>query len=263
MMYRVFICIVWISSGLLLRAVPTQLDSLTVGSVTYSNVTIISANATDLFFKSDEGFANVKLEFLSPELQKEFNYNPAAGLKAERQQIEDEKRYQSNLAASLSVQSSTSPDPQRQARYSAIGLGDSVSSNSPIGRIAPALDFTNWVGLKPDLTNKFAIISVWSPKSASCRKWIPQLNKLSKSLAGKLEVVGVTTATESEVSQSDPKIDFPCALDPKGKFLSAAGIDTIPCVLFVDTNYMVRYKGHPAALSAGVLDDLFTNTPGQ
>ena len=263
MMYRVLICMIWVSSGLLLRAVPSQLDSLTVGSVTYSNVTVISANATDLFFKSDQGFSNVKLQFLSPELQKEFNYNPDAGKLAEEQQSEAEKRFQSNLAASLTLRLTNSPDTQQQARYSAIGLGDSVSSNSPLGRIAPALDFTNWIGEKPDLTNKFAIISVWSPSSVSCRKWIPQLNDLNKKLAGKLEVVGVTTATESEVSQSDPKIDFPCALDPQGKFISAAGVDTIPCVLFVDTNYMVRYQGHPAALNAGVLDEILTNAPGQ
>lgn len=262
-MYRVLICIVWISSGLLLRAVPSQLDSLTVGSVTYSNVTVISANATDLFFKSDQGFSNVKLQFLSPELQKEFNYNPAAGKIAEQQQSEDEKRYQSNLAASLTIDLTASREMQQEARYSAIGLGDSVSSNSPLGRMAPALNFTNWVGTKPDLTNKFAIISVWSPKSAACRKWIPELNDLNKSLGGKLEVVGVTTASEADVSQSDPKIDFPCALDPKGKFLSAAGVYSIPCVLLVDTNYMVRYQGHPAALSAGVLDTLFTNAPTQ
>lgn len=262
MRHRILICIILISSGLLLQAVPTQLDSLTVGSVTYSNVTIIGANATDLFFKSDQGFSNVKLEFLSPDLQKQFNYDPAVGKQAELQQIENEKRYLANLAASLTVDLAATQEAQQQARYSAAGLGDSVSSNSPLGRVAPGLDFTNWVGLKPDLTNKFAIISVWSPKSAACRKWIPQLNELNKSLAGKLEVVGVTTATESEVLQSDPKIDFPCALDPKGKFLTAAGVYSIPCVLLVDTNYMVRYQGHPAALNAGVLDTLFTNAPG-
>lgn len=266
MNYRVVIFIAWISSSLLAQAVPTQLDTLTVGSVTYSNVTIIGANATDLFFKSDRGVSNVKLEFLSPELQKEFNYNADAAKKAELQQIEDEKRYQSNLAASLTAQFAASREAvteRQEARYSAMGLGDSVSSNSPIGQVAPPLDFTKWIGQKPDLTNKFAIISVWSPKSASCRKWIPQLNKLSKTLAGKLEVVGVTTASADEVAQSDPKVDFPCALDPDGKFLSAAGIYTLPCVLFVDTNDVVRYQGHPAALSSDVLDGFFTNAPAQ
>ncbi len=119
------------------------------------------------------------------------------------------------------------------------------------------MDFKTWVGNAPNLTGKFAIISVWSPKSPACRKWIPTLNDLHKTLAGKVEVVGVTTATEAEVSASDPKIDFPCAIDPDGKFQSEAGVTMLPCVLLVDTNNIVRYFGHPAAVTTNTLQGLF------
>jgi thiol-disulfide isomerase/thioredoxin len=135
-----------------------------------------------------------------------------------------------------------------------------VSEDSPLGHAAPDLDFTNWIGGKPDVTGKFTIISVWSPKSASCRKWIPALNELHKSLAGKVEFLGVTTATESEVSQTEPKIDFPSALDPSGRFLAEAGVKSLPCVLLVDTNNVVRYLGHPAAITTNTLAGLFQNS---
>jgi hypothetical protein len=73
-------------------------------------------------------------------------------------------------------------------------------------------------------------------------------------------VVGVTTATEDEISQADPKIEFPCALDPKGAFMATANISMLPCVLLIDTNHMVRYEGHPAALTTNVLQDLLMNS---
>jgi hypothetical protein len=259
MMYRVFVCIAWMASALSVPAA-VKLDSLTVGSVTYSNVTVFGANATDLFFTSDQGVSNAKLKFLSPDLQKEFNYNPASGDKAEEQQIADDKRFQEDLAASITAglhaaQQATAA--QIQAPYAEAGLSDPISADSPIGKPAPKLNFDKWAGSKPDLTGQLTIISAWSPKSASCRKWIPLLNDLHKTFAGKVEVVGVTTATEAEVAQADPKTDFPSALDPAGKFLTEARITTLPCVMLVDTNGLVRYLGHPAAVTTNTLETLF------
>src|SRR5215469_2952613 len=74
MTHRLLIGMCWILTALAVRAGTVTLDSLTVGSTTYSNVTVFGANTTDLFFSSDQGMSNVKLKFLSPELQKRFNY---------------------------------------------------------------------------------------------------------------------------------------------------------------------------------------------
>jgi cytochrome c biogenesis protein CcmG/thiol:disulfide interchange protein DsbE len=199
-------------------------------------------------------------------LQKQFHYNAEGAQQIEQQQIEDDKRYQANVAAAITAQfnaAKAAKEAREQAPYSDAGLGDSAVDASPIGKAAPPLDMQKWVGTRPDLDGKYAIISVWSPKSASCRKWIPALNNLHTNLIGKLEIVGVTSATEAEVSESDPKPDFACGLDPDSKFMNAAGITMLPCVLLVDPNRIVRYEGHPAALNAGVLQEVFTNTPAQ
>jgi thiol-disulfide isomerase/thioredoxin len=261
-MFRLFICLVWFASTLALTAGSVTLDSMTVGSTTYSNVTVFGANSTDLFFSSDQGVSNVKLKFLSPELQRKFNFDSKVAEKFERKQIDDDKRYQQHLADLIAAKARAVRE-EREARiqetYSQAGLADAVSPDSQLGQTAPALDFTNWFGAKPDLTSKLLIISVWSPKSASCRKWIPALNELQKSLAGKVQVVGVTTATEAEVSQTEPKIDFPSALDPDAKFATEAGVTILPCVLLVDTNNVVRYLGHPAAITTNTLAGIFKN----
>jgi len=236
-----------------------DLDHLTVGSTTYSNVTVFGANKTDLFFSSDQGVSNVKLKYLSPELQKKFNYSSNAAEKIEAQQMASDKAYQANLAASLAARvkvAAREREAEAKAVYSQAGLGDAVSEDSPLGQKAPPLSFTNWIGAAPDLQGKLTLVSVWSPKSAASRKWIAPMNELHRALAGKIEVIGVTTATEAEVENADPKINFPCALDPKGSFLFDAGVTSLPCVLLIDTNNVVRYMGHPAAVTTNTLQTL-------
>lgn len=262
MMYRLLIFAMCMTA-FSFRAGALDLDHLTVGSTTYSNVTVFGANKTDLFFSSDHGMSNVKLKYLSPELQKQFNYNSEAAEKVEQQRVAADRAFQANLASTLAARvkaAAQERETETRAAYSKAGLGDAVSDKSPLGHAAPALTFTNWVGGEPDLRNKFTLVSVWSPKSAACRKWIAPLNELHRALMGRAEMIGVTAATEAEVADADPKIDFPCAIDSGGAFISKAGVMSLPCVLIIDTNNMVRYMGHPAAVTTNSLQTLLTSS---
>lgn len=259
MTYRLLTLSACIAAAISAHAGSVKLEYMIVGSTTYSNVTVFGANATDLFFSSDHGVSNVKLKFLSPELQKKFNYNSETSDKAEQQQIADSKRYQDNVAATIVAQLRAVKQAKEaaiQAPYAEAGLADPVSDQSPIGKVAPEMNFARWVGGHADFAGKFALVSIWSPKSASCRKWIPAINNLHKSLLGKVEVFGITTATEDDVEKTDPKIDFPCAIDAGGKFIEAANITVLPCVLLLDSNRVVRYEGHPAAVTTNSLQSL-------
>jgi len=261
MMYRLLILggCVWAFS---LSAGSVSLDFLTVGSNTYSNVTVFDGNGTDLFFRSDRGVGNVKLKYLDAALQRKFNYNSNFAEKAEQQQVANDKLYQENLAMLVAADRRNELAAQKvelPSLYSQAGLADPVSDNSPIGKTAPSLDSITWEGTKPDLAGKLTLISVWSPKSASCRKWIPAMNALRRALPGKLEVVGITTATRNEIAKSEPLMEFPCAVDPEGTFVNAAGITDLPCVLLVDTNNVVRYQGHPAAVTTNSLNLLLSS----
>src|SRR5260370_184646 len=104
MMFRLFALTAWIATALSVPAASLKFEFLTVGPNTYSNVTVLGANASDLFFTSDKGIKNVKLKNLSPELQQKFNYDPAEAEKAEQQQIEDDARYHENLAATIAAE---------------------------------------------------------------------------------------------------------------------------------------------------------------
>src|SRR5947207_8198561 len=48
---------------------------------------------------------------------------------------------------------------------------------------------------------------------------------------------------------TDPKMDFPSAIDARGRLRVAAGATSIPYALLLDSKGIVRYQGHPAALS--------------
>ena len=65
-----------------------QLPVLQAGSDTYSNVTVLTVTATDVYFtyNNGKGMANAKLKNLSPDLQKHFHYNPAVASAVEQKQ---------------------------------------------------------------------------------------------------------------------------------------------------------------------------------
>lgn len=61
------------------------LQILKAGGRTYSHVTVTEVTATDVFFISDQGMANVKLKDLDPALLSHFHYNSATAAAAERE----------------------------------------------------------------------------------------------------------------------------------------------------------------------------------
>src|SRR5436190_10443962 len=93
-------------SGLLLAgdglaAAPLKLEALKAGSKIYRNVTIMGANATDLYFSCEEGIKNVKLKYVDAAMQKRFNYDPQTAREAERQQAEEDALYHAAIASNI------------------------------------------------------------------------------------------------------------------------------------------------------------------
>ena len=60
-----------------------NLPTLTVGGMVYSNVTITSVTATDIYFTADNGIGSAKLYELDPALQKHFHYDARKAKAAE------------------------------------------------------------------------------------------------------------------------------------------------------------------------------------
>jgi thiol-disulfide isomerase/thioredoxin len=243
-----------------LAAAPAKMDTLTVGSETYSNVTFLGANATDVYFTHSLGIANVKLKYVPRDVQVKFNYDPAAAAAAEQKQLEADARYHTNLATRIAEQ--VMQATQAAKRDEPLDtLVDPISEKSLLGKPAPAVEAEKWVGDKPELEGKFVLVSFWAPWSAPCRKGIPELNARQKKYADKLAVVGLTKSSAAEVSDlTEPKIEFAIGIDSKDKLAAATGVTSIPCVLLLDPKGVVLYQGHPAALTEAYLQAVLAKT---
>src|SRR5262249_8484589 len=146
---------------------------------TYRNVTVMGVNVTDLYFTHDHGIANVKLRNLDSSLQKQFNYDAKAAAEAERQQEEEDLAFQRNSLSNMVVVAQKAiRAAQKAALTSEESLADPVSEKSLLGKPLPKLEVEKWLGPKPVLKGKCALICFWAPWSIPCRKWIPELNSL-------------------------------------------------------------------------------------
>ena len=242
---------IWLLLAWTATAAQVKLDLLVARGLSFTNVTVLSYNATHVFFTCQGGSASVKLRDLEPDLQERFNYDPAAAAGAEKKQAADEARYRESIAANMVAQAQQAAlAARRAAATSADSLADPVSDKSLIGKPAPAIEGGKWLGEKPALEGKVVLVVFWAPWSIPCRKYIPALDGLQKKFAGKLAVVGVTSESEAEVADmAEPKIGFAFMLDPEAKFRATVGVTSVPYVMLVDPQGVVRYQGHPAAIT--------------
>ncbi len=75
-----------------------RLPELRVGSVVYSNVTVTTVTATDIYFTHSGGMGNAKLKKLSPELQRHFGYDVKQAGEVEQKQAAANTQYHLQVA---------------------------------------------------------------------------------------------------------------------------------------------------------------------
>ncbi len=247
--------VVCLLGGSPLFGAPLKLDFLRVGTRVYSNVVVVGANTTDLYFKHSQGLSNVKLRQLDPQLQKRFDYDPKAAEEAERQQELDDLKFHYGVSSNVvSKAEATATAAKKAAATSEFNIADAFSASSMIGKPAPELSSQQWVGLKPQIKGKCALVYFWAPWSIPSRRYISDLNDLQKKFGEHLVIVGVTAESQNEVeNMPGARLEFPYAIDSQAKMFSAADIRSIPTVLLIDPAGIVRYQGHPAALTQGAI----------
>ena len=243
-----------------LSAATSKLPSLTVGPVTYSDVTVLGANITDLYFTHSKGIANVKLRNLKPELQQTFGFDPKAAAAAEKTQAENDSLYHNTLASDVAAQvakDARAAAEEQRPLSAKENIVDPVSDKSQLGKPAPALALGKWLTEKPDMEGKYVLVAFWAPWSYPSRNSIPELNALQKKFKDKVVVIGVASESESTVTETSvPKLEFASALDPEGKLRAAAGVTCVPSVLLVAPEGTLLYAGHPGALNEKKLQAL-------
>jgi cytochrome c biogenesis protein CcmG/thiol:disulfide interchange protein DsbE len=250
------LCLLGIS---LQAAQPIKFDYLKVGSQTFSNVTVVNMNATDVYFTHDKGMSNVKLKYLEPEAQKKLEYDPKAADAAEKEHMQEDTKFKNSLAGQVATPKKGAVAEKRVT--SEDSLADPISENSPLGKTAPDFSIDKWLGEKPDVKDKFVLLSFWATWSIPSKKAIPQLSALQKKFGQKLAVIAVATELQDDVeAMTDPKIDFASGVDTRGKSRFAFNITAIPSVVLIDPKGVVLYQGHPAALNEKQLEAILSKS---
>jgi len=242
-------------------AAQIKLPSMQVGSRTYRSVTVLGFNATDVYFTHRGGISNAKLKFLNPELQQLFAYDEKASAEAERQQAEDNALFQQSVGVKAEENFREARVAERRKEMTSdVNLSDPLSEKSPIGLPLPELKVVRWIGGKPESRERYQLIYLWAPWSKASIKYFPDVNTLYGKFAKDVAFASLVSenATDPE-TDAGVRADFPTGIDPSAKFLERLGVTSLPQVVLADHNGVVRYIGHPAALTEKRMQDLMSH----
>jgi hypothetical protein len=92
-------------------SIDEKLSRLEVGDITYTNVSVLSVTATDIYFTHSGGVANAKLTTLKPAIQKRFHFDPEKAWAEEALQHQSNALYQQMLTNAPQIETRTNAPP--------------------------------------------------------------------------------------------------------------------------------------------------------
>ena len=223
------------------------LPVLAAGTNTYSHVTIFKVTATDVFFTSDQGLANVKLKDLAPDLQKHFNYNPKAAVAVEKKQKAENDLYHIEITQPSDAKQSVGPeDAVQRAAVTEPGTGKQIWARSVLNQSAPPFVVETWLNGQPDNHGRFVLVEFWATWDPASRAFIPAMNDFQKKFGDKMVIIGLSDEPESVLRKfNGPEVDYFIATDTQARTKNILQVTGIPHVLIIDPKGIVRWEGFP------------------
>lgn len=163
--------------------------------------------------------------------------------------------------------------PNRTEREKAKGGGDdkpvkkaefpeppAVSgANDLTNKKGPDLVVQKYLGSEPDTTGKVVMVEFWATWCGPCIRGIPHLNSLANSFPDDLVIIGVSDEDEGKVNsfrsnRQNPRFEYPVAIDPQRRMINTVGNRGIPHCIVMSSDGIVRWQGHPAALTRATME---------
>jgi cytochrome c biogenesis protein CcmG, thiol:disulfide interchange protein DsbE len=117
-----------------------------------------------------------------------------------------------------------------------------------VGKIVSRdLHVEKWLTEKPETQGKFILIDFWRTWCGPCFASMPGLNKIQKSFADDLVIVGITSESESEVRKVFKLMDvqYSLGIEPKEIREKEFKIESFPHGVLIDPSGVVRWYGNP------------------
>ena len=191
---------------------------LSAGYVTYTNATITTVSATDVYFTYSGGMVNVKLKGLSPALQQHFKYDPKKADEVEKQQAENKLKYHDQLLhepvvkpPDMTRDPAAAQEPAWQHNLSVV-LNHASAQNKLVLLDFTGSDWSQWcIKLDQEVLGSPKFTAYVSQKLILVRVDFPQHTKQSEDLIR----ANVGLADHFKI------VDYPTCilLDPSGKEL--------------------------------------------
>ena len=122
------------------------------------------------------------------------------------------------------------------------------ADNDYRGKKAPKLIVEKWMnGKAPNTEGKVVLIDFWATWCPGCRQVIPELAAWQKKYGNDLVVIGISDEASTKVASFMRKTDMPynVAVDTHDAMSKTIGIQSIPQVLIVTPDHIVRWQGFP------------------
>ncbi len=248
----------------LFNAVAARADEhfavLKVGSEVYSNVTVTSVTATDIYFNHARGMGNAKLKDLDPAMQKHFQFNRAKAGEAEKQQHQDSWRYLGEISTRKASSPAAGADhavPVASKDENGDIVVSKLYARSIRGTRPPQIIVDQWLTPPPNVEGKFVLVIFWSTTSEPCRHCIPQLNSLYAKFKDRLAMIGLSDESpETVLKMPSPHPDYSVGVDPQARTATAVELTAIPHAILIDPKEIVRFEGMPNFLDEKALQHL-------
>ena len=232
-----------------------KLPVLKSGDNVYSNVTVTSVTATDIYFTYSGGLGNAKLKNLTPDLQKHFHFNAAKAGEAEKSQAEATAQFKKNIQEEKSNAGQKLP----AVTYD---NGDPVLTeifaHSFRGQRPPPVYIDEWLTPPPAKPQgKFVLAVFFTTAAEQCRNAIPHLDELAGRFQDRLLVIGVSNETKEQMlKMTSPQVNFYVGTDTQSRSLQAYEVTMIPHAILLDPAGIVRFEGPPVYLGVKDLEHL-------